>query len=417
MMNMRTLIKLRKEISLLFFHTMYIINMLSMLSMCFVTTTACTPSTQTDEFLRNVEDLSLKDLLLEDLSLIDQFDQLIEEDVDQPNQLIKETDQALNEDMNITLDMMFEDADLEQALGCETYTSSPSSVTLNEHALPEASGLTISGINAQILWSHNDSGSASEIIALNVGGSILGSIILPNMTNDLEDIDEAPCLHRAGRCLWIGDVGDNTRQREILRLWITPEPLLEASFDTIRITSEQIPIHTFVVPFILEGGAADIEALVVDHLGRRVWLFEKREEGQVQVWLIDFNLEQVNERLTAWLRGDTEPEALIAQKLTSFEAPGIAIPYGRMITAADLSPDGTRLLIRVYTGIYEYRFSEPYMLSSLNDINPVRIALGPINEPQGEALSYGWRGEGVWSISESLDVAQPLNYFKCQDSP
>lgn len=407
----KILIKLSKEISASSLRRMYI---MTVLSTCVVNTIACNQLIQTDNSLQSAEgqslkDRSLKDRSLKDLSLIDQFDQF--------DQFIKESDQALNEDMNSTLDMMHADAILEASPDCEAYTSSPSSVTLNEHALPEASGLTMSGMTPHILWSHNDSGSASEIIALNTEGSILGSIILPYMTNDLEDIDEAPCLHRVGRCLWIGDIGDNSRQRDTLHLWITPEPLIETSFDTIRLTSEQIPTHTLGVPFILEGGAADIEALVVDHFGRRVWLFEKREEGQVQVWLIDFNLEQVNERLAAWLRGDTDSEALIAQKLTSFEAPGIAIPYGRMITAADLSPDGTRLLIRVYTGIYEYRFSHPYMLSSLNDINPVRIALGPINEPQGEALSYGWKGEGVWSISESSDRAQPLNYFECQDPP
>lgn len=350
------------------------------------------------------------------MSLIGQPDQLIERTADVTDLLSDGLDQRLDDDMSTPSDMVLEDVDSGAPLGCETYASFPRSVTLDEHALPEASGLTISGINPLILWSHNDSGSMSEVIAVHVEGTVLGSILLPDIAEDLEDIDEAPCPHRAGRCLWVGDIGDNTLRRQRLRLWITPEPSVDSSFDIVRVTNDHIPAHTLSIPLVLEGGSADIEALAVDHLGRRVWLFEKREEGRVQVWLIDFNVERISEGLEAWLSGAvSEPEPLSARKFTSFEAPGVAIPYGRMITSADLSPDGTRLLIRVYTGIYEYRLSEPYGLSDLDELTPIRIALGPLNEPQGEALSYGWRGEGVWSISESLDVAQPLNYFECQD--
>ena len=334
--------------------------------------------------------------------------------IERSDQFDEDIDQSRLDDMSVTLDMMLDTADAEIRLGCESYEPAPTSVLLSEHALPEASGLTISGVNPRILWSHNDSGSASKAIALNSEGRILGSIRLPDMADDLEDIDEAPCPHRAGRCLWLGDIGDNALQRDTLRLWITPEPPVATPFDTVNISSDQIPNHTLSITFTLEGGVADIEAMVVDHDGERIWLFEKREEGPVNVWLLDLNAEEVAERLDAWLRGDLpDLGVLTAQILTSFEAPGVPVTYGRMITSADLSPDGRRVLIRVYTGIYEYRLAEPYALSTLDEIEPIRIALGPINEPQGEALSYGWRGEGVWSISESPESPQPLNYFGC----
>ena len=38
-------------------------------------------------------------------------------------------------------------------------------------------------------------------------------------------------------------------------------------------------------------------------------------------------------------------------------SPGIALKYGRMITGADLHPSGTRVAIRTYTGVFEYRLA------------------------------------------------------------
>lgn len=306
----------------------------------------------------------------------------------------------------------------ESSVGCEGYEATPSSVILSEHELPEASGLTISGINPRVLWSHNDSGSAARVVAISDEGRVLGAIRLPEMAEDLEDLDEAPCPHRSGRCLWVGDIGDNGRERERLRLWITPEIPVATAFDTVRITDAQIPQHTLMIPFTLEGGPADLEALIVDHLGQEVWFIEKREEGLVRVWALDLTTDDFTARLSAWLNGDSsELGEVTVPVITTFDAPGVSVTYGRMVTAADLSPDGQRLLVRVYTGIYEYRFAEPYAFSTLSEVVPLRIAFGPLNEPQGEALSYGWRGEGVWSISESPESAQPLNYFACQARP
>ena len=304
------------------------------------------------------------------------------------------------------------------SLGCEGYEATPTSVILSEHELPEASGLTISGMNPRVLWSHNDSGSTARVVAINDEGRVLGAIRLPEMAEDLEDLDEAPCPHRSGRCLWVGDIGDNGRERERLRLWITPEIPVATAFDTVRITDTQIPQHTLMIPFTLEGGPADLEALIVDHLGQEVWFIEKREEGSARVWSLDLTTDDFMERLDAWLNGESSDLGEVtAPIITTFDAPGVTVTNGRMVTAADLSPDGHRLLVRVYTGIYEYRFAEPYALSTLSELEPIRIAFGPLNEPQGEALSYGWRGEGVWSISESPDLAQPLNYFACQARP
>ena len=86
-----------------------------------------------------------------------------------------------------------------------------------------------------------------------------------------------------------------------------------------------------------------------------------------------------------------------------------------MITAADLNPTGTKVLVRVYTGIYEYELPNPYNLSRLGEVSPQQILLGPLDEPQGESICYGWEGYGIWSISEESEGNQPLHYLACID--
>jgi len=97
-------------------------------------------------------------------------------------------------------------------------------------------------------------------------------------------------------------------------------------------------------------------------------------------------------------------------EVARFPSPGVGPPLGHLATAADLTPDGARLALRVYTGVYEYLLPAPYALSALGDLTPRLVRLGPLAEPQGEALCYGWGGEGLWTGTgvAARDSAAPL---------
>lgn len=334
----------------------------------------------------------------------DQLDQMIDEGMNTIDQGI-EPDESLVD---------FEGFDLGSEGSCDRYLG-PHAQLLSEASLPEASGLTISGISRDVLWSHNDSGNDPELFAIRTDGEVLGKIRLPLLLEDLEDIDEAPCPHRVGRCLWVGDIGDNEQKRDVISLIITPEPPTGLAFETIRLEEDQLPNHTAVLPLVLEGGSADLEALAVDHLGLHVWFFEKVEDGLSRIWVLDLTERLISDQLALWRSGDDQPliDPLTAHLIATFEAPGIPVRHGKMITSADLSPDGKRLLIRVYTGIFEYRLPAPYAIDQLDQIEPTTVTFGPLSEPQGEAVSYGWRGEGIWSLSENPDPPQPLNFYEC----
>ena len=88
--------------------------------------------------------------------------------------------------------------------------------------IPETSGLAVSRRNPGLLWSHNDSGSAAVLYALDTAGTLRGRVPVPIRTRDWEDISAARCP--SGDCLYIADIGDNRRARRQVYIYRVPEP-------------------------------------------------------------------------------------------------------------------------------------------------------------------------------------------------
>ena len=88
--------------------------------------------------------------------------------------------------------------------------------------IPEASGLAVSRRNPGVLWSHNDSGNATVLSALDTGGTLVGRVRVPIRTQDWEDISAARCP--SGDCLYIADIGDNRAARSRVHIYRVSEP-------------------------------------------------------------------------------------------------------------------------------------------------------------------------------------------------
>jgi hypothetical protein len=88
--------------------------------------------------------------------------------------------------------------------------------------IPETSGLAVSRRNPGLLWTHNDSGSAAVLFALDTAGRLRGRVRVPIRTRDWEDISAARCP--SGDCLYIADIGDNRRARRQVQIYRVPEP-------------------------------------------------------------------------------------------------------------------------------------------------------------------------------------------------
>lgn len=276
---------------------------------------------------------------------------------------------------------------------CQSRYAQPRAIgTLDDPVLIEISGLAPSLTRAGVLWGHTDSGGEARLYAIDQTGALRGSVGLPFDNIDFEDIAAAPCPDSNGPCLWVADTGDNRLARASVFVYAVPEPVVVAG------DAEQVWRYELTYP----QGPIDSEALAVSPDGRTLYLFEKIDGPIARVYGVT----------------DPSPDAPNALvEITRFAAPGIAIDNGRSITGADLHPTGERLAIRVYTGSYEYRFGEGQGPADLSAIDPITIALGPLAEPQGEAICYDRAGFAVWTVSEDPERAggQPLHRYDCRD--
>ncbi len=272
-------------------------------------------------------------------------------------------------------------------------------VPTSQPALVEASGVAVSKRNPGVLWAHNDSGDSARVFALGDDGSALGELSLPGVTaRDFEDIETAACPDGSGPCVWIADLGNNALSRTDLAIYAVPEPPVSKAAPLGKAVASKV--WSFPVSYAPQV-AIDVEALLVAPDGSAIWVFEKVDAATARIF-------------TA--KGpfiDAVPLVLTAHGTVS--SPGIAISKGRMITGADIHPSGTRVLLRVYTGVFEYRLSPGQTPADLDAASRVLVTFGPLSEKQGEAVSYDASGLGIWTISEdpAAKVTQPLHHFSC----
>lgn len=268
---------------------------------------------------------------------------------------------------------------------------------LTDPRLLEASGLVASPTYPGLLWSHNDSGDAALLYALAPNGTRKGRVSMRGVdAKDIEDIAAGPCPDDSGRnCLWVADVGDNLRARDDAVVYAVPEP----EYDGTEVAGEVTPM---AFPIAFPDGPQDIEALLVEPDGSTFWLLQKTEDTRPKIYRHPG-------------RWDTaERQVMVVSG--RFDAPGFALPMGQMITAAELHPSGERLLVRVYSGSYEYRLAPGQTVADLDQITPRLVAAGPLSEPQGEAICYSADGRDVLTVSEARGGApQDVHRYPCTD--
>ncbi len=285
---------------------------------------------------------------------------------------------------------------------CATRYSSPAvKGSLEEVALTEASGIVASPGNPGVLWIHNDSGNVPAIYALAEDGRALGRLTLGGIRpRDLEDIAAAPCPDGSRPCIWLADTGDNHRHRDDVAIYAVTEPTVVAD----RPFGSMEPDRIWRFPIVYPDGPVDSEALIVAPDLSALYLFEKTVGATARLF-----------KLAGPFR---EGQVGALEHVATLRSPGIPVQRGRMITAADLHPSGERVLVRVYSGSVEYALSGRYDLDDLGSSSPVFVALGPLTEPQGEAIAYDAVGTGIWTVSESPSriPGQPLHHYACRRS-
>jgi hypothetical protein len=253
----------------------------------------------------------------------------------------------------------------------------------------EVSGLVASPTTPELLWLHNDSGDVARLVAVTTSGTVLGSVLLPEVTAiDFEDAAVAPCPDGSGPCLWIADTGDNLADdpalaRTSLNLLAIPEPVVDVSAPF----GERVADNVWSFPFTVQGGPANIEAVVVTTSGDAAVLFEKRAD--------DARILRLPLSLAA---AGTMGEATISGR---FDTPGNTVAL-RVATGADLHVDGRQLLLRTYEAVYLADLDDGVAVDGVLATDFVRL-YAPL-EAQGEVVSFDADGTGIWTSSEQVTV-------------
>ena len=246
-------------------------------------------------------------------------------------------------------------------VSCSRFTGiTPQDIPWNETMissldLSECSGM-VSGIKHEsVIWTHNDSGDKPRIFAMNSRGEILNDIFIVDAQHiDWEDI----CRDTNGN-LYISDMGNNGNKRTDLGVYSLPEPSA-LTLDSVEISA----FHPFQYPdqkeFPPEQNNFDCEGIFW-YEGDLYFLTKHRADTYTKLY---------HTRTTS---SGYDPVLVLIDSLD----------VGQMVTAADISDDGTVMGVLTYDAVLLFDFTSV----TSPTLNAPRYTL-PIEFGQCEALCF-----------------------------
>jgi hypothetical protein len=252
----------------------------------------------------------------------------------------------------------------------------------------ELSGLVASR-SQDVLYGHNDSGDAARFFALSVrDGRLLQEFVLEGATNrDWEDVALAPC--GSGVCLFLGDIGDNRLKRTEYVIYRVPEPTVTEGAPKMAVPYDRIP---FQYP---EGARHNAEALMADPKSGQLYVLTKEPLGKPSL-VFRFPLQ------------------LVANSTVTLEALGnlsVPTPSDPQLTAADVSPCGDAVLVRLYNRLLLFRSPQGTLEDALK-ATPEQVPAA--QEAQGESVAFSSSGASYFTASETLTTPPFLYQSVCE---
>jgi hypothetical protein len=301
---------------------------------------------------------------------------------------------------------------------------------VDDEALVEVSGLAASLQNAGLVWLVAD--SDSTVFAVETAGATAGAIRarvrLPTPLVDPEDLALGPCPDLSGPCVFVGDTGDNDRERADVAVVAFPEPLLtaaplDANRAAVDVTLDAVWTMRLRYP---DNEPIDVEALAVLPDASAMLLFEKTTATEARIFIAPapWTVQTPDDG------SDDNDQPVLLRGGGAVVIPDDADDDDddkkqRRITAADIHWSGTRLLLRTTGAIFEY--ARPALDSTVNStvnsaldgsqsgagtggllgggfgdlrgVSPIRRVPSPAGEAQGEAI--GWADDGLTWLSVS----------------
>jgi hypothetical protein len=230
--------------------------------------------------------------------------------------------------------------------------------------LRESSGVTPSARRPGLFWSLNDSGNRPLLFVTDSTGRDLGYVrVAGARTIDWEELTSGPCPRQEGRCLFIGDIGDNNERRRHISIYVLPEPDPPVSEgDTLRSVAVT---DSLLLRYPRANHDAEAMAIGPD---RSLLIITKDRWSPPVMFRAPI---------------DSGPGPVTMQRVGELPI-AVSMTRGRLVTGAAISPDGRWLAVRTYISLHFFRLggAQPEALTDRNGI-PI-----PVIESQGEAISF-----------------------------
>ncbi len=264
------------------------------------------------------------------------------------------------------------------------FTTDPRSGAILPGQIDEASGMADSRSQPGNLWIEQDSGNPAELTLLGHDGKVKGKIAVPNFPNrDWEELAIGPGPKEGVNYIYIGEIGDNNAQHQTCQIYRLPEPA------NLQTPITQIDRINFRYP----DGPRDAEAMFIDPQTKDIYIISKREP---------------NVRLYRFAYPQNVNEVTVLEALG--ELPSFGSGISAYVTGGAISPDGSEILLRTYTGIFYWkRNANQRIADALQKGNNRSLAFRA--EPQGEAITFDKDGRGFFTISEKSNASSVNLYY------
>lgn len=257
-------------------------------------------------------------------------------------------------------------------------------------SIVESSGIGASKLNANVFWTHNDSGDGPFLYAFDRQGKNRGVWRVGGASAvDWEDMAIGPGPNQGQYYIYAGDIGDNSKKRAEIQVYRVAEPSIAASDSSSTTKSPRNTDPATVIRLKYPDGKHNAETLLVHPSTGDLYIITKSTAAAAGVYKLKAPFPNSGPSTLARIGEVRFPNSLIG-----------------LITGGDISPDGERIILCDYLGGCEL------VLPATQGIAFDEIwkqPLMPVNvgaRKQGEAICY--RADGLALLATSEGRPCPL---------
>ena len=274
--------------------------------------------------------------------------------------------------------------------GEPTFTGPVAAGTLESPPKKEASGLAASHRIKDVLWTHDDSGGAAVLYAVDTTGKKRGALRIAGVKN--EDWEDLASFEREGKAwLLIADTGDNDAKRDTVRLHVIEEPAatrLNPASET-----EVSPAYSLRIKY--EDGPHDCESVAVDAVEGTVYFLTKRD-APPRLYRVPLDASR-EKQIVARLVG-TVPELAGTSPIDALFK-HVAGKRAAWPTALDITADGRTAVVLTYGApvVFSRQGKESWPEAFKRE--PTRLLFHGL--PQAEGVCFSADGRAIYIVSET----------------